>query len=148
MASGIARASEHESESIMRSELTEVERTHRMRAARQSRRDVAAALPASAVDAALADDVLECESHSSDVAGAEVVLSDGGARRHVPRRSGGELRRAIDAAHPAGSGGDAADDSLRRQLSRQLDLLEIQQRQIRRLLEQSERRAHAAQDAR
>jgi hypothetical protein len=36
----------------------------------------------------------------------------------------------------------------RRQLSRQLDLLEIQQRQIRRLLEQSDRRAQAAHDVR
>jgi hypothetical protein len=130
----------------MRSELTEMERAHRIRVTRQARRDNAAALPASAVDAALAEGVLESDSTDADLTTATAPTAERGSRRDVPRRS--ELRMAIDAAHPPASAGDAADDSLRRQLSRQLDLLEIQQRQIRRLLEQSDRRAQAAHDVR
>jgi len=56
------------------------------------------------------------------------------------------MRMAIDDAHAgaAASVVGATDDGLYEQLSRQLHLLEVQQRQIRRLLEASERRAAIA----
>jgi hypothetical protein len=48
-------------------------------------------------------------------------------------------RRAIDEPH-AGAGDAPGDAGLIRQLSRQLSMLEVQQEQIRRLLELTERR--------
>jgi hypothetical protein len=94
-------------------------------------------LPPTIVDEALADESI---LPGADETGCPVV------RRDVPLRGTAAMRRAIDDAHAgaAASIGDATDDGLYAQLSRQLNLLEVQQLQIRRLLEASEHRAAVA----
>jgi hypothetical protein len=94
-------------------------------------------LPATIVDEALADESMLEGSKPDD---RQAV------RRDVPVRGAAVMRMAIDDAHAgaAASVVDATDDGLYDQLSRQLHMLEVQQRQIRRLLEASERRAAIA----
>ena len=92
------------------------------------------ALPAVAVDAALADE-------------AEPIITERGSRREVVSGGADAGRRALDGPHE-GSTDPQADRGLLRQLSHQLSMLEIQQAQIRRLLEQTERRTASADAAR
>jgi hypothetical protein len=94
-------------------------------------------LPPTIVDEALADESILV---GADVQGRPVV------RRDVPLRGAAAMRMAIDDAHAGAAAGvvNAENDGLYEQLSRQLHLLEVQQRQIRRLLEASERRAAVA----
>jgi hypothetical protein len=84
------------------------------------RTPIAELLPASAVDAALADE------------SAPMVAADE-SRRDVDGR--GDARVAIDGPH--------AQDDVLHQLARQMSQLEAQQRQIRRLLEQTMHRARS-----
>jgi hypothetical protein len=84
------------------------------------RMSAAEALPASAVDAALADETAP-------------LLAAEDARRDVEGRVASGARVAIDRPH--------AQDDLLTQLARQMTQLEVQQRQIRRLLEQTMQRA-------
>lgn len=94
-----------------------------------------AAIPPSAVDAALGDE-------------AAPILAPRGSRREIAASgmNADFMHIAVDGAHPPASAAraDVADGSLLRQLSRQLNLLEIQQQQIRRLIEHAERRAAGA----
>jgi hypothetical protein len=94
-------------------------------------------LPPTIVDEALADESILA---GSEMEGRPAI------RRDVPLRGAAAVRMAIDDAHAgaAASVADTADEGLYEQLSRQLHLLEAQQRQIRRLLEASERRAAVA----
>lgn len=94
-------------------------------------------LPPTIVDEALADEAI--------LAGAEAP-GRSAVRRDVPLRGAAAMRMAIDDAHAgAAASVDGAEDAgLYEQLSRQLHLLEVQQRQIRRLLEAGERRAAVA----
>jgi hypothetical protein len=94
-------------------------------------------LPATVVDEALADESMLGGSKPED---RQAV------RRDVPLRGAAAMRMAIDDAHAGAAASviGATDDGLYEQLSRQLHLLEVQQRQIRRLLEASERRAAIA----
>jgi hypothetical protein len=86
------------------------------------------ALPASAVDAALDD-----TAATTPTAG----------RREMHASEAGRL--AMDGSHSATSGANA-EGGLLRQLSRQLALLEVQQQQLRQLLDLTEQRY--ARDAR
>ena len=98
------------------------------------------ALQPSAVDAALGDETAP-------------IVAQRGSRREI-RTAAASLDAthmtathvAIDERHPAASSGgsERTDGALLRQLSRQLSLLEVQQQQIRRLLDQTERRAGRA----
>jgi hypothetical protein len=91
----------------------------------------AAALQPSAVDAVLGDE-------------AAPIVPQCSSRREMRASASLEAARiTIDERHPAASSGmgGATDGALLRQLSRQLSLLEVQQQQIRRLLDQTERRA-------
>jgi hypothetical protein len=94
-------------------------------------------LPATIVDEALADESMLDGSKPDD---RQPV------RRDVLVRGAAAVRMAVDDAHAgaAASVEGATDDGLYEQLSRQLHMLEVQQRQIRRLLEASERRAAIA----
>jgi hypothetical protein len=83
----------------------------------------ARALEASVVDAALDDE-------------STPILAERGSRREFPSRGADASRVAIDNSHAAA----VSDGALIRQLSRQLALLETQQRQIRQLLEMTEQR--------
>jgi hypothetical protein len=107
----------------MRSELHEPGRGWLLATAKPARRK-ASPLAASIVDAALGDDSL--------------TMTSTGARRdvaHVPASA-----VAVDSNEAA----DASDGPLLKQLSQQLSLLEAQQQQIRRLLEQTEQRSRGA----
>ena len=118
----------------MRNELQEPGRG-RLTSATRWAGDAPAAIPPSAVDAALGDESM-------------LIAAPRGPRRDITTggASGDTTRLALDRAHAAASGSavDAADGSLLRRLSRQLNLLEIQQQQIRRLIEQAERRSSNA----
>jgi hypothetical protein len=83
----------------------------------------ARSLPASAVDAALDD--------------PSAMIRPAAARRDL--NSGDEARMAMDEPH-AGSSARDSEGSLLRQLSRQLALLEVQQQQLRQLLDLTEQR--------
>jgi hypothetical protein len=104
----------------MRSELHEPGRGWLAATAKPARRK-AAPLAASIVDAALGDDSLP--------------MTSAGARRDLAHTS----TSAIGADTTEAT--DASDGPLLRQLSQQLSLLEAQQQQIRRLLEQTEQRS-------
>jgi hypothetical protein len=117
----------------MRSELQEVGRGGLTSATRWAG-DAPAAISPSAVDAALEDE-------------STPIVSPQDSRRDITAAASGDTTRfAIDGAHAAAAGSsiDSAEGSLLRRLSRQLNLLEIQQQQIRRLIEQAERRATSA----
>jgi hypothetical protein len=88
-------------------------------------------LPASAVDAALDD--------------PHATLAPPAARREL--RSGESSRMAMDDSHAVASA-HGAEGSLLGQLSRQLALLEVQQQQLRKLLDLTEQRfAHDARQS-
>lgn len=123
----------------MRNDLVELGQNPRRRIERPTARDAAALAPGAepmAIDAALADE-------STPIIAPAQEPTQRGSRRDVPVRGAAAMRMAIDDAHARALAGmsHAGDERLMRQLSRQLDMLEIQQRQIRRLLEQNERRA-------
>jgi hypothetical protein len=103
----------------MRSELHEPGRGW-LAAAKPARRKTAP-LAAAIVDAALGDDSLP--------------MTLAGARRDVAHAPASAI--AVDANEAA----DGSDGPLLKQLSQQLSLLEAQQQQIRRLLEQTEQRS-------
>jgi hypothetical protein len=93
--------------------------------------DLVNALQPSVVDAVLSDE-------------AAPIVPQRGSRREIRSSASFDAAHmAIDERHPAASPNrtDASDGALFRQLSRQLSLLEVQQLQIRRLLEQTERRS-------
>jgi hypothetical protein len=104
----------------MRSELHEPGRGWLGATAKPARRNTAP-LAASIVDAALGDDSLS--------------MISAGARRDVAHVAASAM--AVDANEAA----DGSDGPLLKQLSQQLSLLEAQQQQIRRLLEQTEQRS-------
>jgi len=103
----------------MRSELHEPGRGWLAAMAKPARRK--AALAASIVDAALGDDSLS--------------MTSAGARRDLAHAPASAL--GADATEAT----DTSDGPLLKQLSQQLSLLEAQQQQIRRLLEQTEQRS-------
>jgi hypothetical protein len=123
-------------EQIMRDDVQEFGRGA-ARAAERLAAPVPHHLPPTIVDEALADE--------SILVGADAPGRPG-TRRDVPLRGAAAMRMAIDDAHAgaAASVDGAQDEGLYEQLSQQLHLLEVQQRQIRRLLEASERRAAVA----
>lgn len=96
-----------------------------------------AALHPSLVDAALDDG-------SSDSRAATSVEEAGRRGLAARRQSGHAMQFAIDHAHAMAASPAAGDGGLLRQLSRQLSMLESQHRQIRALLEQTERRVDQA----
>lgn len=104
----------------MRSELHEPGRGWLAATAKPVRRK-ATPLAASIVDAALGDDSL--------------TMISAGARRDVAHAPSSSV--AVDANEAA----DGSEGPLLKQLSQQLSLLEAQQQQIRRLLEQTEQRS-------
>jgi hypothetical protein len=99
--------------------------------------DAALALQPLAVDAVLSDE-------------AAPIVPQRGSRREIRTAASLDaLHMSVDERHPTASSGsgDAADGALLRQLSRQLSLLEVQQQQLRRLLDQTERRTGRTSDA-
>ncbi len=113
----------------MRSELHETA-THFTAPIRPTVGAAEALLP-SVVDAAFSDE-------------AAPIATPRGSRREIRATAAPDApRMAIDEPHSAAAppAAEASDGALFRQLSRQLSLLEIQQQQIRRLLQQTERRA-------
>ena len=126
----------------MRNDLVELWQTQRRRIERPTAPEAASlALEAAptAIDAALSDE-------STPIMPRGEEPTQRGSRRDAPLRGAAAMRVAIDDAHAQAVANmpHAGDERLMRQLSRQLDMLEIQQRQIRRLLEQNERRAATA----
>jgi hypothetical protein len=112
----------------MRNDLVELWQTQRRRVERPTAPEAATLAPEAepmAIDAALADEATPI------VAPAQEPTQRGS------RRDDAHAQAVASMPH-------AGDEGLMRQLSRQLDMLEIQQRQIRRLLEQNERRATTA----
>lgn len=101
--------------------------------------DPARALQPLAVDAVLSDE-------------AAPIVPQRGSRREIRTSASLDaLHMTVDERHPTASpgsprSGDATEGALLRQLSRQLSLLEVQQQQLRRLLDQTERRAGRASD--
>jgi hypothetical protein len=113
----------------MRSELNEPGRG-KLTSTTQMLRVAASSLQPSAVDAALGDD-------------ATPLTPAAGGRRDMAGAGGDAVRVSFDLAHASNSAAGApSDDGLLKQLSRQLALLELHQRQIRRLLEQTEQYAN------
>jgi hypothetical protein len=107
----------------MRSEMHEPGRG-RLAATTRTTAEAKAPLPPSAIDAALEDDA------------APVVTQRGSRREFIAVGAKTEAARmAIDEPHTA-----TGDAGLIRQLSRQISMLEVQQEQIRKLLELTERR--------
>ncbi len=109
----------------MRSELNELGRG-KLTSTTQAMRGPAGTLQPSAVDAALSDD-------------ATPLAPMAGGRRDMAGTAGDAARVSFDVAHASSSAAlTPSSDGLLQQLSRQLEMLEVQQRQIRRLLEQTE----------
>jgi hypothetical protein len=111
----------------MRSDMHEPGRG-RLAASTRAAADAKAPLPPAAIDAALEDDA------------APVAAQRGSRREFMAAGAKSETARVvIDEPHAAA--GDATGDAgLIGQLSRQISMLEVQQEQIRRLLELTERR--------
>lgn len=113
----------------MRSELQELGRGM-LSSASQAMRGQSRTLQPSAVDAAMGEDM------------TPLAPTTGGRRDGAATAGGDAARVSFDVAHAANAPTMApAGDGLLKQLSRQLELLEVQQRQIRRLLEQTEQRS-------
>jgi hypothetical protein len=111
----------------MRSEMHEPGQG-RLAATTRTTAEAKAPLPPSAIDAALEDDA------------APVVTQRGSRREFIAAGAKTEAARmAIDEPHAAATE-TTGDAGLIRQLSRQISMLEVQQEQIRKLLELTERR--------